>query len=76
MGVMTVNQTFGARNPIEKMNRHQRRRHLRELGYTWAQARSLARQQAAEASVAAKASHLSPEQARKALAEWAARGDK
>ena len=62
--------------PVHQMNRHQRRSRMRSLGYSWAQARALARQQEAEASVAAKASRLSPEQARKALAEWAARGGK
>lgn len=75
-----MSQSFGARNPIDQMNRRQRRRHLRELGYTWGQARALAKRQereaAAESLVAAQASKLSPEQARQALAEWAAGGGK
>jgi len=50
------------------------------MGYSWARARRLAQQakadRAAEAEVAAEASKLTPEQARRALAEWAARGGK
>lgn len=65
---------------VSKMNRAQRRRHMRQLGYTWRQARALAAQQArdrdAEAKIAAKASRLTPEQARQALAQWAERGGK
>lgn len=68
------------RNPIERMNRKQRRAHLRRMGYSWAQARELAkrmeREAAAEAEVATAASRLSPTQARQALGEWAARDGK
>ena len=48
-----------------KLNRHDRRARLRELGYTWRQAREVARMEMLQANQLA---------ARKALAEWAARG--
>lgn len=62
------------------MNRQQRRAAMRKAGYTWAQARRNAkvRERSAEneRAVAAAAAKLTPEQARQALAEWAARGGK
>lgn len=67
-------------DPVRRLNRQARRRAMRETGHTWASARALARRQereaAMEAKVAAAAYRMTPEQARKALAEWAARGGK
>ena len=66
--------------PVHLMNRHQRRAHMRTLGHTWGSARRLSKRMDEEAArekeIAAKASKLTPEEARKALAEWAARGGK
>lgn len=58
------------------MNRKNRRAAVRKNGLTWKGARQIRRERAAEAKLAAAASKLSPEEARKALAEWAARGGK
>lgn len=68
--------------PIDRvlptMNRQQRRAAMRQTGRTWGGARELAKRMAREremeAEVAAKASRLSPEGARRALAEWASKG--
>lgn len=49
---------------------------MAQQGIAWQAARRRERDAAAESAVAAKASKLTPEQARKALAEWAARGGK
>lgn len=60
------------------MNRHQRRAAMRSTGHSWASARELAKRQErdakAEKRLAAQAMKMSPEEARKALAEWAQRG--
>lgn len=73
-----MSRSFAERNPIETMNRQQRRRHMRELGYTWAQARELARRaaasQAAEAGFVDKALQLTPTEARAALEALEKRG--
>ena len=65
---------------VSKMNRKQRRSMMRKTGRTWAQARELAKQRdrdrANEAAVVKAAAKLPPAEARKALAEWAARGGK
>lgn len=70
-GQGAVSRSFAERNPIEKMNRQQRRRHLRELGYTWGQAREAAKrataEQALEAGFIDKALRLTPAEARAAL---------
>ena len=59
------------------MNRSQRRAALRKAGLSWDQARKLTAAKASaermESDFAAKASRLTPEQARQALAEWAAK---
>lgn len=66
------------RPPSVGMNRHQRRAAMKGTGHTWATARALAKRQdddrKTEADLAARASRMSPVEARKALAEWAARG--
>lgn len=56
--------------------RKSRRAAVRQKGMTWKQARALRRQIAAAKDVEGKALRLTPEQARHALAEWAARGGK
>lgn len=77
MGVMS-SMAFQSRNPLEKMNRRQRRAAMKQTGHTWGAARALAkrkqREDEAESRLAAQASKLTPEQARQALAEWAKRG--
>lgn len=62
------------------MNRQERRRRLAGSGFKLGDLRRmserLAREGKAEAVVAKAASRLTPEEARKALAEWCARGGK
>lgn len=78
MGILVVDKR--ARDPVQAMNRKQRRAAMRKTGRTWAEARELARQRdrdaANERAVVKAATKLSPYEARKALAEWAARGGK
>lgn len=60
------------------MNRHSRRASARRQGKSLAEmnrmAGNISAEQLAEARIAAQALRLSPEEARRALAEWAKRG--
>ena len=53
------------------MNRKERRDYMCRLGFTWRQAKYLAKQAKAEADFAAKASRMTAREAQQALAEWA-----